>query len=79
MKVRRLIASDFARAFTQCDLIASPVTPASPSASVKRADPVAMYLRICTRTRFARRIPTMSIPCGFGQGKKNGKRPVDCS
>jgi len=44
MKVRRLIASDFARAFTQCDLIAVPSPPASPSALVKSGRSASDYL-----------------------------------
>jgi len=78
MKVRRLIASDFARAFTQCDLIASPVTTSVAFGfGEKAADPLAMYLAdLYTVPGSLAGIPTMSIPCGFGQGKKNGKRPV---
>ncbi len=78
MKVRRLIANDFARAFTQCDVIAGPVTTSVAFGfGEKAADPVAMYLAdLYTVPGSLAGIPTMSIPCGFGQGEINGKRPV---
>ncbi len=74
MKVRRLIADDFQRAFTQCDVIASPVTTSVAFGfGEKASDPVAMYLAdLYTVPGSLAGIPSMSIPCGFG---KKG-RPV---
>jgi aspartyl-tRNA(Asn)/glutamyl-tRNA(Gln) amidotransferase subunit A len=43
----------------------------------KTDDPVAAYLAdIYTLSTSLAGLPGMSIPCGFGQGEKNGKRPV---
>jgi len=74
MKVRRLIADDFVRAFTQCDVIASPVTTSVAFGfGEKTDDPIAMYLAdLYTVPGSLAGIPSMSIPCGFGA--KN--RPV---
>lgn len=73
-KVRRLIADEFQRAFTQCDLIAGPVTTSVAFGfGEKAADPVAMYMSdLYTIPGSLAGIPSMSIPCGFGA--KN--RPV---
>jgi aspartyl-tRNA(Asn)/glutamyl-tRNA(Gln) amidotransferase subunit A len=74
MKVRRLIADDFQRAFRECDVIASPVTTSVAFGfGEKSDDPVAMYLAdLYTVPGSLAGIPSMSIPCGFGA--KN--RPV---
>jgi aspartyl-tRNA(Asn)/glutamyl-tRNA(Gln) amidotransferase subunit A len=74
MKVRRLIADDFQRAFKQCDVIAGPVTTSVAFGfGEKSDDPVAMYLAdLYTVPGSLAGIPSMSIPCGFGA--KN--RPV---
>ena len=68
MKVRRLIADDFQRAFRQCDVIASPVTTSVAFGfGEKTDDPVAMYLAdLYTVPGSLAGIPSMSIPCGFG-------------
>ncbi len=68
MQVRRLIADDFQRAFTQCDIIASPVTTSVAFGfGEKTTDPVAMYLAdLYTVPGSLAGIPSMSIPCGFG-------------
>ncbi len=68
MQVRRLIAEDFARAFTHCDVIAGPVTTSVAFGfGEKAADPVAMYLAdLYTVPGSLAGIPSMSIPCGFG-------------
>ena len=73
-QVRRLIADEFQRAFTQCDLIAGPVTTSVAFGfGEKAADPVAMYMSdLYTIPGSLAGIPSMSIPCGFGA--KN--RPV---
>lgn len=68
MKVRRLIAQDFRRAFEQCDVIAAPVTTTVAfDFGEKAADPVAMYLAdLFTVPGSLAGIPSMSVPCGFG-------------
>jgi aspartyl-tRNA(Asn)/glutamyl-tRNA(Gln) amidotransferase subunit A len=73
-KVRRIIADEFQRAFSECDLIAGPVTTSVAFGfGEKAADPVAMYLSdLYTIPGSLAGIPGMSIPCGFGA--KN--RPV---
>lgn len=77
-KIRRLIAEDFAAAFKQCDVIMAPVAPSVAwDLGSKANDPVANYLAdIYTLSTSLAGLPGMSIPCGFGQGEKNGRRPV---
>ena len=77
-KIRRLIAEDFRHAFTQCDVIMGPVSPTVAwDLGEKADDPVANYLAdIFTLSTSLAGLPGMSIPCGFGQGEKNAKRPV---
>lgn len=77
-KIRRLIAQDFQNAFKQCDVIMGPVSPTVAwDLGDKADDPVANYLAdIFTLSTSLAGLPGMSIPCGFGQGDKNGKRPV---
>jgi len=67
-QVRRIIADEFQRAFTQCDVIASPVTTSVAFGfGEKAADPLSMYLAdLYTVPGSLAGIPTMSIPCGFG-------------
>ncbi len=77
-KIRRMIAQDFQAAFQQCDVIMGPVSPTVAwDIGDKSDDPVANYLAdIFTLSTSLAGLPGMSIPCGFGQGEKNGKRPV---
>nr|WP_315468957.1 Asp-tRNA(Asn)/Glu-tRNA(Gln) amidotransferase subunit GatA [uncultured Undibacterium sp.] len=77
-KIRRLIAQDFLAAFEQCDVIMGPVAPTVAwDLGDKSDDPVANYLAdIFTLSTSLAGLPGMSIPCGFGQGEKNSKRPV---
>ena len=77
-KVRRLIADDFKNAFKACDVVMGPVCPTVAwDLGDKADDPVANYLAdIFTLSTSLAGLPGMSIPCGFGQGDKNGKRPV---
>ncbi len=77
-KIRRLIAQDFQQAFTQCDVIMGPVSPTVAwNLGDKADDPVANYLAdIYTLSTSLAGLPGMSVPCGFGQGDINGKRPV---
>ena len=78
MKVRRLIADEFRRAFAACDVIAGPVTTSVAFGfGEKAADPVAMYMAdMYTVPGSLAGVPSMSIPCGFGTGPVNGRRPV---
>jgi len=77
-KIRRLIAQDFQAAFKQCDVIMGPVSPTVAwDLGDKADDPVANYLAdIFTLSTSLAGLPGMSVPCGFGQGAKNEKRPV---
>jgi aspartyl-tRNA(Asn)/glutamyl-tRNA(Gln) amidotransferase subunit A len=77
-KIRRLIAQDFQAAFKQCDVIMGPVAPTVAwDLGDKADDPVANYLAdIFTLSTSLAGLPGMSIPVGFGQGEKNGRRPV---
>ncbi|MBC7414109.1 MAG: Asp-tRNA(Asn)/Glu-tRNA(Gln) amidotransferase subunit GatA [Herminiimonas sp.] len=77
-RIRRLIAQDFERAFTQCDVIMGPVSPTVAwDLGDKADDPVANYLAdIFTLSTSLAGLPGMSVPCGFGAGEKNSKRPV---
>jgi aspartyl-tRNA(Asn)/glutamyl-tRNA(Gln) amidotransferase subunit A len=77
-KIRRLIAQDFKDAFQQCDVIMGPVSPTVAwDIGDKADDPVANYLAdIFTLSTSLAGLPGMSIPCGFGQGEKNARRPV---
>ncbi len=67
-KIRRLIAQDFQKAFTQCDVIAGPVSPTVAwKIGEKSDDPVANYLAdIYTLSSSLAGLPGMSIPAGFG-------------
>lgn len=66
LKVRRRIADDFARAFEEVDVIASPVAPtAAFRFGEKSGDPLAMYLSdIYTISANLAGIPGISVPCG---------------
>jgi aspartyl-tRNA(Asn)/glutamyl-tRNA(Gln) amidotransferase subunit A len=66
-KVRRLIAKDFAEAFTRCDLIMGPTSPTTAfPLGAKSDDPVQMYLNdIFTIPAPLAGLPGLSIPCGF--------------
>ncbi len=78
-KIRRLISDDFQAAFAdKCDVIMGPVAPTVAwDLGAKTNDPVANYLAdIFTLSTSLAGLPGMSVPCGFGQGEKNGQRPV---
>ena len=66
-RARRLIAEDFAQAFTQVDIIASPTTPGPAfGLNSKTQDPVAMYLEdIYTLAVNLAGLPALSMPAGF--------------
>ena len=68
-QVRTLIASDFKKAFENCDVLASPVTP-MPAWKLGENidDPLSVYLSdILTISANLAGIPGMSVPCGFSQ------------
>ena len=67
-KIRRMIADDFQRAFTECDVIAGPVAPSVAWKFGENAgDPVADYLAdIFTLPASLAGLPAMSVPAGFG-------------
>jgi aspartyl-tRNA(Asn)/glutamyl-tRNA(Gln) amidotransferase subunit A len=67
-KIRRLIAQDFQTAFSQCDIIAGPVSPTTAwKIGENKADPVANYLAdIYTLSSSLAGLPGMSVPVGFG-------------
>jgi aspartyl-tRNA(Asn)/glutamyl-tRNA(Gln) amidotransferase subunit A len=69
-KIRRMIADDFQRAFTQCDVIAGPVAPTVAwKIGDKADDPVANYLAdVYTLPASLAGLPGMSVPAGFGSG-----------
>ena len=69
-KIRRLIAQDFQKAFTQCDIIAGPVSPTVAwKIGENKADPVANYLAdIYTLSSSLAGLPGMSVPAGVGEG-----------
>ena len=69
-KVRRMIADDFQRAFTECDVIAGPVAPTVAWHLGDHAkDPLADYLAdIYTLPASLAGLPGMSVPAGFGEG-----------
>jgi aspartyl-tRNA(Asn)/glutamyl-tRNA(Gln) amidotransferase subunit A len=66
-QVRTLIRQDFEKAFTQCQVLATPVTPTTAfRLGEKLADPLTMYLSdIFTISANLAGIPGLSTPCGF--------------
>ena len=70
LKVRRLISNDFAQAFTEVDVIATPTSPSVAwNIGEKFDDPLAMYLSdIYTVSVNVAGLPAVSVPCGFSNG-----------
>ncbi len=68
-KLRRLIADDFAAAFSQVDVIAGPVAPSVAwNIGERNDDPVRNYLAdIYTLPASLAGLPGMSMPVGFGR------------
>ncbi|MEW6427228.1 MAG: Asp-tRNA(Asn)/Glu-tRNA(Gln) amidotransferase subunit GatA [Thermodesulfobacteriota bacterium] len=65
-QVRALIVDDYKKAFEQCDVLVSPVTP-TPAWKIgeKVADPLSMYLSdILTIPTNLAGLPGISVPCG---------------
>lgn len=78
-KIRRLIATDFDRAFAQCDVIAGPTTPTTAFKIGEKMDnPVSMYLNdIFTSSVNLAGLPALSIPVGFsGSGLPIGMQLI---
>ena len=73
-KVRRLIKDDFEKAFTSCDIIASPTMPSAPmTLGEAEADLMKMYLSdIYTVSLNLAGLPGISLPCGEANGTKVG-------
>ena len=68
-QVRTLIIEDYKNAFSQCDLLASPVTP-TPAWTIgdKSDDPLSAYLSdALTIPNNLAGLPGMSVPCGFSE------------
>ena len=66
--LQKRISAEFAAAFEQCDVIATPTTPSTAfRLGEKLSDPLAMYASdICTVTANIAGLPGVSVPCGFG-------------
>jgi aspartyl-tRNA(Asn)/glutamyl-tRNA(Gln) amidotransferase subunit A len=66
-QVRTLIKGDFDRAFEQCDLVVTPVSPTTAfRIGEKVEDPLTMYLSdIFTIPVNLAGLPGLSVPCGF--------------
>jgi aspartyl-tRNA(Asn)/glutamyl-tRNA(Gln) amidotransferase subunit A len=69
-RVRTLIMRDFAQAFADVDVVASPTSPSTAFRLGERtADPLSMYLSdICTIPISLAGLPSLSIPCGLSDG-----------
>ncbi|MHB8384394.1 MAG: Asp-tRNA(Asn)/Glu-tRNA(Gln) amidotransferase subunit GatA, partial [Candidatus Binataceae bacterium] len=67
MKVRTLIRRDFERAFERCDIIVTPVAPATAfKLGEKMNDPLTMYLSdIFTISVNLAGLPGLALPCGY--------------
>jgi len=76
MKVRTLIARDYAAAFERCDVLASPTSPVPGwRLGAKLDDPLAMYLSdVFTIGANLAGLPAMSIPAGFSDA--SGEHPA---
>ncbi len=71
-RIRRLIANDFQRAWSGCDVLMAPVAPTVAwDIGEKANDPVSSYLAdIFTLSVSLAGLPGMSIPCGFGEKQR---------
>ncbi|MEZ5695474.1 MAG: Asp-tRNA(Asn)/Glu-tRNA(Gln) amidotransferase subunit GatA [Sphingomonadaceae bacterium] len=69
MKLRTLVAQDFATAFGQCDVILAPTTPtAAFPLGDKSDDPLAMYLNdVFAVPASLAGLPAMSVPAGLNK------------
>jgi aspartyl-tRNA(Asn)/glutamyl-tRNA(Gln) amidotransferase subunit A len=66
-KIRRLVAQDFQKAFSQVDFICGPTAPTTAfELGAKTEDPVQMYLGdVFTIPAPLAGLPALSVPCGF--------------
>lgn len=70
-KVRVKITEEFNRAFEQCDVIATPVSPIAAFGKKAIQDPLQMYLQdIYTIGVNLAHLPAISVPSGFTREKK---------
>jgi aspartyl-tRNA(Asn)/glutamyl-tRNA(Gln) amidotransferase subunit A len=71
LKVRRLIKSDFDRAFKDCDILLCPVSPTTAfRLGEKTLDPLNMYLQdIYTLSLNLSGLPGLSLPCGISKSR----------
>lgn len=68
-KVRRIIASDFAKAFEKCDIIASPTAPTTAYKLGEDLDPASIYLGdVYTIGVNLAGLPALSHPVGLANG-----------
>ncbi|NBX44772.1 MAG: Asp-tRNA(Asn)/Glu-tRNA(Gln) amidotransferase subunit GatA, partial [Gammaproteobacteria bacterium] len=69
-QVRQLISADFARAFSEVDMLIGPTAPTTAfGLGAKSDDPITMYLNdIYTIGANLAGLPAMSLPCGFAEG-----------
>ncbi|MEN8140337.1 MAG: Asp-tRNA(Asn)/Glu-tRNA(Gln) amidotransferase subunit GatA [Thermodesulfobacteriota bacterium] len=68
-QVRTLIMDDYQKAFAQCDLLASPVSPIPAwQIGAKASDPLSVYLSdLLTIPANLAGVPGLSLPCGFSE------------
>lgn len=65
-KVRKLIYTDFVKAFSKVDVIVTPTAPTPAFKIGEKADPVSMYLAdVFTAPASLAGVPAISIPAGF--------------
>jgi aspartyl-tRNA(Asn)/glutamyl-tRNA(Gln) amidotransferase subunit A len=78
LKVRRLIADDFSKVFTNFDLIVSPTAPTVAfKIGEQIGDPLTLYMNdILTVPINMAGLPAMSIPCGFHDGMPVGMQLI---
>jgi aspartyl-tRNA(Asn)/glutamyl-tRNA(Gln) amidotransferase subunit A len=71
-KLRRMIAEDFRQAFSEVDVIATPVAPTVAwDLGSQTDDPVANYLAdVYTLPASLAGLPGLSMPVGFGRGRR---------
>lgn len=66
LKTRRLICTEYEEAFSKCDVILGPTTPAPAFKLGEKADPLAMYMcDVYTANTNIAGICGISLPCGF--------------
>ncbi len=78
LRVRRLIANDFAKAFETCDVVVCPTSPfpAFPIGA-KSGDPLAMYLcDVFATPASLAGLPALSAPVGMTGGAQAGTTPL---